>query len=614
MIGFFGAEATIKINTLGEELIRMEKYTAAAAEIYYPIWCQSSFSGVYLVFEGFQERKFAETLAVSYLVLQACISLLRCFRQKWHTSVFALFAWKCRCSHVFGNDRWRESGCFMGRREEKRQNLTLSPLALRAQRLKNARAHASERIELLSDDFDPAVRCCCDQHQWLISWAAVSQTLSLRSLTVSTPSQLWLWPLRSFEHDSAFLDVGNGLAWLGWRDHDILVDIHWTDRRWFLTLFTMDWIKLLEILTELTWPEYELLQVRVSKCDERHDSLCEPDLLMSHDHEQAICHKVRADWGALMTEHMLIHEQRRTLTVVRQLGAAWPDKDVLEVLMEHELAEVNVTITILTIGSLNVMDPCSESMLPSCVLDLLAHGSWHDDMLVTCWVWLRAVSELMCNFEVHILIHCITDRAEHHVRMNGRRGWSILWHSRWSEQSVDPEWWPTTCVHAHREWSQPLILTWGWTTRKRTWCPHLRWAWVLHSPFECDPEDWLILLMLSLELDRKLACIEHWIHELHLSSWRNGWWEHRSLSWGLASLQVLTGGTELMLPAEEWPYLTLLRQARLWRRPEEWTTWESDSADSNLTLFFCWGRSFERDLWTTSGHRNLPDSEHWIRE
>ena len=47
---------------------------------------------VYLVFEVFPERAFLEMLAVSYLVLQACISFLRCFRQKWCISVFALFA------------------------------------------------------------------------------------------------------------------------------------------------------------------------------------------------------------------------------------------------------------------------------------------------------------------------------------------------------------------------------------------------------------------------------------------------------------------------------------------------------------------------------------------
>ena len=39
--------------------------------------------------EMFLEREFKETLAVYDLVLpvQACISFLRCVRQKWHTSV-----------------------------------------------------------------------------------------------------------------------------------------------------------------------------------------------------------------------------------------------------------------------------------------------------------------------------------------------------------------------------------------------------------------------------------------------------------------------------------------------------------------------------------------------
>ena len=36
---------------------------------------------------------------LSYLVLQACISFLRCFRQAWRVSVFALFA-KNAVAHV----------------------------------------------------------------------------------------------------------------------------------------------------------------------------------------------------------------------------------------------------------------------------------------------------------------------------------------------------------------------------------------------------------------------------------------------------------------------------------------------------------------------------------
>ena len=31
-------------------------------------------------------------------------------------------------THVFGNGRWRPNSCFMGRKEEKLQTLTLSPL------------------------------------------------------------------------------------------------------------------------------------------------------------------------------------------------------------------------------------------------------------------------------------------------------------------------------------------------------------------------------------------------------------------------------------------------------------------------------------------------------
>ena len=44
-------------------------------------------SSVHLAFEMFQERGFQEMLAVSYLVLQACISFLRRFRHEWRTFV-----------------------------------------------------------------------------------------------------------------------------------------------------------------------------------------------------------------------------------------------------------------------------------------------------------------------------------------------------------------------------------------------------------------------------------------------------------------------------------------------------------------------------------------------
>ena len=47
---------------------------------------------MYLVFEMFQETEFKEMLAISYLVLQACSSVLRCFRQEWRISVLP-------CSH-----------------------------------------------------------------------------------------------------------------------------------------------------------------------------------------------------------------------------------------------------------------------------------------------------------------------------------------------------------------------------------------------------------------------------------------------------------------------------------------------------------------------------------
>ena len=47
------------------------------------------FTGVYLVFEMFRQEW---RISVSYLVLRACILLLRCFRQGWPISVIALLA------------------------------------------------------------------------------------------------------------------------------------------------------------------------------------------------------------------------------------------------------------------------------------------------------------------------------------------------------------------------------------------------------------------------------------------------------------------------------------------------------------------------------------------
>ena len=62
----------------------------AVAEIYYQKSCQSRFSGVHLGFEVLQERNLGKGWQFPTR-LQACISVLRCFRQKWRISVFALF-------------------------------------------------------------------------------------------------------------------------------------------------------------------------------------------------------------------------------------------------------------------------------------------------------------------------------------------------------------------------------------------------------------------------------------------------------------------------------------------------------------------------------------------
>ena len=50
-----------------------------------------SFAGVHLALEVFQEIECKEMLALPYLILQACISFLRCLRLEWCMSVFALF-------------------------------------------------------------------------------------------------------------------------------------------------------------------------------------------------------------------------------------------------------------------------------------------------------------------------------------------------------------------------------------------------------------------------------------------------------------------------------------------------------------------------------------------
>ena len=51
----------------------------SGGDLYYQHSCQSRVSGVYLVVEVFQETELKEMLAISYLVLQACILFLRFF-------------------------------------------------------------------------------------------------------------------------------------------------------------------------------------------------------------------------------------------------------------------------------------------------------------------------------------------------------------------------------------------------------------------------------------------------------------------------------------------------------------------------------------------------------
>ena len=76
--------------TIGRNLYSCERRRRLITKIH----ANLVFSGVYLAFlEVFQDKEeFVEMLAVSYFVLQACITVLRCFRQEWRTSVSTFFA------------------------------------------------------------------------------------------------------------------------------------------------------------------------------------------------------------------------------------------------------------------------------------------------------------------------------------------------------------------------------------------------------------------------------------------------------------------------------------------------------------------------------------------
>ena len=100
----------------------------------------------------------------------------------------------------------------------------------------------------------------------------------------------------------------------------------------------------------------------------------------------------------------------------------------------------------------------------------------------------------------------------------------------------------------------------------------IHWAWVLRCPFECNLGDWLILLMFWVL--NFITYSPELIIELTSFIWVLGLTDDGNIApWVeiLASLQMLTKGAELMLPAEGWPYLTLLRQMRLWLMTARWT-------------------------------------------
>ena len=84
------------------DLLRLENHKRKTGDgkLLTEVMTITFFRRVSLVFEVFQVWRFMEMLAVPYLVLQACISFLTCFRQERRISVFALFAYKFHCSHA----------------------------------------------------------------------------------------------------------------------------------------------------------------------------------------------------------------------------------------------------------------------------------------------------------------------------------------------------------------------------------------------------------------------------------------------------------------------------------------------------------------------------------
>ena len=141
--------------------------------------------------------------------------------------------------------------------------------------------------------------------------------------------------------------------------------------------------------------------------------------------------------------------------------------------------------------------------------DLIAHDSWYDDVLSACWNWLRAVSELMCNFEVHVVIHCITDLSwTLWPDPNCRWGCSILWHSRWPEETIDPERGPF-CLWYDQVLAVKLVVSevdhWSWREVECDSKSHSMssWWW-FHS---IEPEFSIACLRATLSTEASFWCL-----------------------------------------------------------------------------------------------------------
>ena len=170
-----------------------------------------------------------------------------------------------------------------------------------------------------------------------------------------------------------------------------------------------------------------------------------------------------------------------------------------------------------------------------------------------------------------------------------------------------------------------------WTT----WCPHygdstpsiLNWSWPIWGPpwWPAHLSD-----ALSLELLRRLAWADHWTHMTLLHCEHSCWLECRCVTWAPEQLQVMPEGTELMLLAEEWPCLTLMKQVRLWQLTACWSTklraestdlletaaedFDKDGSLRHPVLVFEWKMIFILNtsiIWISWLWQHAPSTRRW---